>query len=78
MNMASNIYKINGMKYSRSVRQGARPLGLGKPFVQRLFEEDERILELVKKNLGCFYNKNDFVRSAVKYYINNIYTELLK
>lgn len=76
--MASNIYEINGRKYRRSVKQGAKPMGLGKPFVQRLFDDDEKVLELAKERFGYLYNKNDFVRSAVKYYINNVYMELLK
>ena len=62
----------------RSLKQGRKSCGLGTPFLQRLFEQDEEILLVVKEKLGYLYNKNDFVRNAVKYYINSVYTELLK
>jgi len=61
----------------RHVKQGRKPSGLGKPFLQRLSEDDEKIMNEIEKKLGFYYNKNDFVRTAVKFYINNVYTELL-
>ena len=61
----------------RSTKQGRRSSGLGKPRLVRLYQEDEVFMDLGKQKLGCFYNENEFIRNAVKYYISNVYTELL-
>jgi hypothetical protein len=80
--MASNIYRqsfadgTSGLM-KRSVKQGRISSGLGKPKLVRLYKEDEVVMDLGKQKLGCFYNENEFIRNAVKYYINNVYTELL-
>lgn len=76
--MTSSTFVINNKRYRRSVRQGRRRSGLGKAFQQRLFDDDEKTLLLIKERLGYLYNKNEFVRCAVKYYINTVYAELLK
>lgn len=81
--MASNIYLqyyMDGSKkfVRRSKKQGRIPSKLGSPFIQRLYEDDEEIIIKVKEKSGYLYNKNSFVRNAVKYYISNVYTELLK
>lgn len=75
--MASNTFCVGNMRYRRATKQGRNPAGLGRPYVQRLFEEDETAMAKAKELLGIYYNKNDFVRTAVKFYIRNVYTELL-
>ena len=77
--MASNIYEVNGTEYRRSVRQGRKPSGLGRPEKYRLYKKDEECLLILKSNLGEYYNKNEIVRIAVKLYLDNfVPTELLK
>ena len=66
-------------KEYKRCRQGRKTSGLGKPEKFRLFEEDNRRLEILKNKLGYLYNKNDIVRIAVKIYLDNsVPTELLK
>ena len=62
----------------RSVKQGRKPSGLGKPTLYRLFAEDEEILKLLEIKLGDYYNKNEIVRDAVHKAVQSIYTESLK
>jgi hypothetical protein len=81
--MASNIYTqvyVDGTskKVRRIVKQGRKTSGLGKPFLQKLYADDEEALLKIKDKLGYLYNKNEFVSIAVKFYINNAYMELLK
>lgn len=80
--MASNIYRqsfadgTSGLM-KRSVKQGRKPGGLGKPKLIRLSKRSEETMALAKERLGRFYNENEFVRTAVDYYVDNVYTELL-
>jgi len=80
--MASKTYRqhyANGTSriVKRSVLQGRKSSGLGKPKLVRLYKDDEVVLSLGKQKLGYLYNENEFIRNAVKYYISNVYTELL-
>jgi len=76
--MASNTYEINRKKYTRSVKQGRKPSGLGEPEKYRLYESDEKRLLVMKSNLGEYFNKNEIVRTAVRLYLDNfVPTELL-
>lgn len=62
----------------RSVPQGRKPSGLGRPKLYRLFAEDVEILAIMEEKLGCMYNENEIVRTAVHTAIETIYTEFLK
>lgn len=62
----------------RSVKQGRRPSGLGKPQLVRLYAADREKLEYIKGRLGSFYNENEIIRDAVRLHLESIYTELLK
>ena len=81
--MSSNLYSritVDGKEtaYTRKGSQGRKPSGLGKPFLIRLDMDSE--VELIREadKLGYYWNKNDFIRSAVREKLNNsIYTELV-
>ena len=63
----------------RSVSQGRKPSGLGRAEKFRLYESDNKRLEVLKARLGRFFNKNEIVRDAVKMYLDNsVGTELVK
>lgn len=72
------IQFVDGSKKEfKRTKQGRRPSGLGKVEKFRLYESDNRRLEILKTNLGYLYNKNSIVRNAVKFYLDNfVPTEL--
>ena len=79
--MSANVYvqhTADGRSHMarRSVRQGRRPSGLGKPVLVRLYAEDEQIQDRLQERLGRFYNRNQIIRDAVAAK-RSIYTELL-
>lgn len=62
----------------RSIKQGRKPGGLGKPKLIRLYAEDEEKMKVIKEKLGYLFNENEIVRQAVHKIINSVYTELVK
>jgi len=52
-------------------KQGRTPSGLGKPKKYRLYEKDERRLDILKKRFGYLYNENEIIREAVRIYLDN-------
>ena len=72
-------YADGTSKEFKRKKQGRKSSGLGKLEKYRLYEEDNRRLEILKNKLGYLYNKNEIVRIAVKIYLDNsVGTELLK
>jgi len=80
--MASNIfvqYYANGDKKTvrRSTKQGRRPSGLGRLKSVRLYQDSIEKMDKLKEIYGCYWNENDFIRSAVAEKLSNsVYTEL--
>ena len=80
--MASNTYiqhTVGGKSHlaKRSVKQGRKPSGLGKPILIRLYEEDEIIFSQMENVMGEYFNLNQTVREAVASQ-RSVYIELLK
>ena len=60
------------------MKQGRNPSGLGKTKAVRLYKSDEEKMKILKEKYGCYWNENEFIRSAVSEKLNNsVYTELL-
>ena len=81
--MAANTYTaqtISGpVRTRRATKQGRKPSGLAKPELVRLYAEDDEKLKVLGEQLGYLWNRNEFIRMAVrKQLMNSVYTELLK
>ena len=63
----------------RSARQGRKPSGLAKPELVRLYADDAEKLDAIGAEMGYLWNRNEFIRQAVRKALQeSVYTELLK
>lgn len=82
--MASNVYLQqyadgSSVLRRRSTKQGRKPSGLAKPELVRLRAEDSASLDRIGERLGYLWNRNEFIRSAVRRALeDSVYIELLK